>query len=108
MTKMYYWYYFRSPKAIRKALLNWSSWTAYKAIFGSMLESDRNSRSRTLRFIRDVFKAWNREWLPKKRAGATVGSEREYDFIVTTSPRKAMGEAPAPTPVGVPSTSTSS
>jgi len=102
MTRMYFWYYFRSPKAIRRALFNWSAWTAYKAIFRSIFDTGRANARRTRSFTRDVFQAWNREWDQQSRP-ARIASERKYDFIVTTSPRSAMEEAPA----GVPSAPTS-
>ncbi|HEY6331800.1 MAG TPA: tryptophan 7-halogenase [Blastocatellia bacterium] len=69
MTRMYSWYYFRAPKAIHRALYDWSPFTAYKYILKSILTSNRDSRRRTLTFVRDVFKAWNRDWVPKKSPG---------------------------------------
>lgn len=66
MTKMYFWFLFYAPKPIRKALFGWSSLTAYKYILGSILDNNGASRRRKRSYIRDVFKAWNLDWLPAK------------------------------------------
>jgi FADH2 O2-dependent halogenase len=65
MTKMYFWYYFFAPKEVDRKLYGWSPFTAYKYILKSILENNRASRRRKTNYIRDVFKAWNREWLPQ-------------------------------------------
>lgn len=63
MTKMYLWYYFNSPKHVRKAMWDWSPITAYKYIFRSILESRRSAGRRRRQFLRDVLRAWNRDWV---------------------------------------------
>jgi FADH2 O2-dependent halogenase len=69
MTRMYYWHHFRAPRGIGRQLYNWNPFTAYKFILRSILNSGRNSRRRRLTFLRDVFKAWNSDWAPKKSPG---------------------------------------
>lgn len=64
MTKMYFWFTFFAPSSLRKSLFGWSSFTAYKYILASILDSNRASARRKRSYIRDVFKAWNQEWLP--------------------------------------------
>lgn len=66
MTRMYFWFLFYAPKPIRKALFGWSSLTAYKYIAGSILDNNGASKRRKRSYIRDVFKAWNRDWVPAK------------------------------------------
>ncbi len=66
MTKMYFWFTFFAPSPLRKSLFGWSSFTAYKYILASILDSNRASARRKRSYIRDVFKAWNQEWLPVK------------------------------------------
>jgi FADH2 O2-dependent halogenase len=63
MTKMYFWFVLFAPSHLRKALFGWSPFTAYKYIFTSILENNGASRRRKRSYIRDVFKAWNRDWL---------------------------------------------
>jgi FADH2 O2-dependent halogenase len=65
MTKMYFWYYFRAPKAIHQQLYGWSPFTAYKYVLKSILDNNGASARRKHSYIRDVFKAWNRDWLPQ-------------------------------------------
>jgi FADH2 O2-dependent halogenase len=62
MTRMYFWYRLRAPKAVFQELYGWSPVTAYKYIFGSILKMTGLSRRRTFSYVRDVFKAWNLEW----------------------------------------------
>jgi hypothetical protein len=93
MTKMYFWYYLVAPKEIHRALYNWSPFTAYRVIFKSMWDSSAAARDRSHRFIRDVFKAWNREWLPEKPRNAVtvvsaaeeVAPERRYNVRKATT-----------------------
>ena len=66
MTKMYLWYYFRAPKAVRQQLYGWSPVTAYKYIFKSIWQNSGASKRRRRSYIRDVFRAWNLDWLPQK------------------------------------------
>ena len=69
MTKMYLWFLFFSPSHLRKPLFGWSAFTAYKYIFRSILENNGASRRRKRSYIRDVFKAWNGDWLPESLPG---------------------------------------
>jgi FADH2 O2-dependent halogenase len=64
MTKMYFWFMLFSPAHLRKPLFGWSAFTAYKYILRSILENNGASRRRKRSYIRDVFKAWNRDWVP--------------------------------------------
>lgn len=66
MTKMYFWFLFYAPKPIRNALFGWSSFTAYKYILGSIMDNNGASKRRKRSYIRDVFKAWNLDWIPAK------------------------------------------
>ena len=99
MTKMYFWFLFFAPAELRKPLFGWSSFTAYKYILGSILDNNRASKRRKRSYIRDVFKAWNREWLPaeshepnSRRLGAEI--------VAATSPHSELDK----TRVSVPST----
>ena len=64
MTRMYFWYLFKSPRVVFQELYGWKPWTAYKYILVSILHNMGISRRRTRGYIRDVFKAWNskEEW----------------------------------------------
>jgi FADH2 O2-dependent halogenase len=62
MTRMYFWYFFRTPRAMRKRLYSWSPFTGYGVILKSLRENSRLARSRKRRYERDVFKAWNEDW----------------------------------------------
>ena len=66
MTKMYFWFLLFAPSELRKPLWGWSSLTAYKYILGSILHNNGASRRRKRSYIRDVFKSWNKDWLPGK------------------------------------------
>jgi tetracycline 7-halogenase / FADH2 O2-dependent halogenase len=66
MTKMYFWYYLRSPRTVYKTLYGWSPFTAYRYILTSIWTSNRTSARRKHSYIRDVFKAWNLDWLAGK------------------------------------------
>jgi hypothetical protein len=68
MTRMYFWYLFKSPKVVFQELYGWKPWTAYKYIFGSILHNMGLNRRRTNSYVRDVFKAWNNEWVSPKKA----------------------------------------
>lgn len=63
MTRMYFWYLFKSPRLVFRELYGWKPWTAYAYIWRSILHNTSNSRRRSRGYIRDVFKAWNREWI---------------------------------------------
>jgi hypothetical protein len=68
MTRMYFWYLFRSPRAVFDELFGWKPWTAYRYILASILRKMGLSRRRTRGYIRDVFLPWNREWVKPKAA----------------------------------------
>lgn len=62
MTRMYFWYFFRTPRALRKRLYGWSPFTGYGVIFKSLLSNRRLALRRKRSYMRDVFKAWNNDW----------------------------------------------
>ncbi len=62
MTRMYFWYFFRTPRAMRKRLYGWSPLTAYGVVFKSLLTNRRLALRRKRSYVRDVFKAWNNDW----------------------------------------------
>lgn len=62
MTRMYFWYLFRTPRALRKRLYDWSPFTGYAVILKSILENRRLALRRKRSYVRDVFKAWNDDW----------------------------------------------
>jgi FADH2 O2-dependent halogenase len=64
MTRMYAWYFLRTPRALRKRLYNWSPLTAYGVILRSLRQNSRLALSRKRRYVRDVFRAWNDDWRP--------------------------------------------
>jgi tetracycline 7-halogenase / FADH2 O2-dependent halogenase len=66
MTKMYFWFLFFAPGHLRKPLFGWNPLTAYKYILTSILDNNGASRRRKRSYIRDVFKAWNSDWIPGK------------------------------------------
>jgi tetracycline 7-halogenase / FADH2 O2-dependent halogenase len=62
MTRMYFWYRLRAPKAMRHRLFDWSPLTAYGVIWKALRENSRAAMRRKWRYVRDVFKAWNDDW----------------------------------------------
>lgn len=66
MTKMYFWYYLRAPRAVSRQLYGWSPITAYRYILHSIADNNGASRRRNRSYLRDVFRAWNRDWIPVK------------------------------------------
>lgn len=64
MTRMYIWFLLFAPADLRRPLFGWNPLTAYRYVFGSILENNGASRRRKRSYIRDVFKAWNTDWLP--------------------------------------------
>ena len=62
MTRMYFWYFFRTPRALRKRLYDWSPLTGYASHPESLLENRRLALRRKRSYVRDVFKAWNDDW----------------------------------------------
>lgn len=63
VTRMYFWYFFKAPKEIYRALFDWSPLTAYRYILRSVWATRRSSARRRRQYVRDVFKAWNLDWL---------------------------------------------
>jgi FADH2 O2-dependent halogenase len=63
MTRLYAWYYFHAPREIRRRLFDWSALTAYGEIFRSLLQSSGLARRRSWQYARDVFRAWNSDWV---------------------------------------------
>jgi FADH2 O2-dependent halogenase len=77
MTRMYFWYLFKSPRAVFDELYGWKPWTAYKYIAKSILHNMGISRRRDSAYVRDVFKAWNKEWVaPQTSQPATMEPPR--------------------------------
>lgn len=66
MTKMYFWFLFFAPGHLRKPLFGWSALTAYRYILNSILDDRRVSRRRNRQYVRDVFRAWNKDWRESK------------------------------------------
>jgi len=75
MTRMYFWYLFKSPRKVFQELYGWKPWTAYKYILMSILHTMGINRRRTRGYVRDVFKAWNQEWVTPKEAQPAKPSE---------------------------------
>src|SRR5262249_234083 len=61
MTRMYFWYLFRSPRH-RKAFFDFNALPAYLYIGKAIFENSRLSRRRSRQYWRDVFMARNRDW----------------------------------------------
>ena len=62
MTRLYFWHRLKTPREIGRQLYGWGPGTAYRYVFRSILDQSRHSRRRRNTFVRDVFKAWNRDW----------------------------------------------
>lgn len=62
MTRMYFWYRLRAPRALRKRLYDWSPLTGYAVILRSLFANSRAASRRKWGFVRDVFRAWNDDW----------------------------------------------
>jgi tetracycline 7-halogenase / FADH2 O2-dependent halogenase len=88
MTRMYFWYLFRSPKAVFKELYGWSPWTAYKYTFSSILKMTGLSRRRKRGYVRDTFKAWNLEWM-RPKADRRLPSPPPIDPLAVPNPARA-------------------
>src|SRR6185436_19202602 len=86
MTRMYFWYFFRTPRAMRKRLYSWNPLTGYAVIFKSLLTNRRLALRRKRSYVRDVFKAWNDDW--KADAGDHQTAQR-------TVPVLSFGESKA-------------
>jgi len=89
MTRMYLWYWLRTPRALRKRLYDWSPFTAYGVILRSLRENSRLALSRRRRYVRDVFRAWNDDWTADLEARRTARRE---------APAPAFGAARAGAP----------
>ena len=93
MTRMYFWYLFKSPRTVFHELYGWKPWTAYKYILMSILRTGRFNRRRTRSYVRDVFKAWNKEWvLPKEAQASTAGAGTRVP--IPAAPASAAATAP--------------
>ena len=68
MTRMYFWFLFRSPQHLRKPLFDWSALTAYRYIYDSLRMNSKSSKRRNRSYVRDVFKAWNRDWVADSKS----------------------------------------
>ncbi len=68
MTRMYFWFLFRSPRELRKPLFDWNPFTAYLYIFNSVRQNSKLSGRRNRFYVRDVFKAWNRDWYAESKS----------------------------------------
>jgi hypothetical protein len=62
MTRMYFWYLFKSPRCVFQDLYGWKPLTAYGYIFSAIMKNVRLARRRRRGYIRDVFMPWNKEW----------------------------------------------
>lgn len=92
MTRMYFWYLFRSPKAVFEELYGWSPLTAYKYTFSLILKMTGLSRRRTRGYVRDTFKAWNLEWMPPK-ADRRLPSPPPIDPLAVPNPARARANS---------------
>ena len=75
MTRMYFWYLFKAPKAVFQELYGWKPQTAYLYIFSSILKAFGLSRRRNRAYVRDVFKAWNHEFAAPEFVATGSGSD---------------------------------
>ena len=66
MTKMYIWYLLFSPREVFRTLYGWSPLTAYAYVLRSMWDDRRLSHRRARLYVRDVFRAWNTDWIGPK------------------------------------------
>lgn len=75
ITRMYFWYRLFAPKEVWKSFFGWSPWTAYGYVFSTLWTTSRLSRRSSWLFVRDTFKAWNRDYLaPQGPPVAGAGS----------------------------------
>jgi FADH2 O2-dependent halogenase len=72
MTRMYCWYYLRTPRELRRRLYGWSPLTAYGVILRSLRENSRRALQRKRRYVRDVFRAWNDDWRTEESGRAAA------------------------------------
>jgi FADH2 O2-dependent halogenase len=93
MTRMYIWFLLFAPRATRKLLFGWRPLTAYNYVLSSILENNRASKRRKRSYIRDVFKAWNLDWLSAKSAESN-GHRQGPDMLAAKAPHREMNETP--------------
>src|SRR5882724_1778204 len=93
MTRMYIWFLLFAPRAVRRLLFGWRPLTAYNYVLGSILINNRAAKRRKRSYIRDVFKAWNLDWLSAK-SGEPNGHRPASDMVVAKSPPREMSETP--------------
>jgi len=101
MTRMYFWYLFKSPRAVFNELYGWKPWTAYKYILKSILHNMGLNRRRTNSYIRDVFKAWNNEGILPQKAQPAKAPAGAIKFEPVTQ-ASAAANVPTPEPKGEP------
>ena len=101
MTKMYIWFLLFAPREMRQPLYSWNPLTAYRYVFGSILENNVASRRRKRSYIRDVFKAWNLDWLPAKSVGPN-GNRLVPDMVADGSTHREKNETPVVAPAAIP------
>ncbi len=65
MTRMYIWYLLHAPRHVRNHMFDWNPIKAYAFIFRSIRRNSIMSTRRKRFYIRDVFKAWNKDWHTK-------------------------------------------
>ncbi|MDX6443993.1 MAG: tetracycline 7-halogenase / O2-dependent halogenase [Blastocatellia bacterium] len=93
MTRMYIWFLLFAPRATRKLLFGWRPLTAYNYVLSSILDNNRASKRRKRSYIRDVFKAWNLDWLSAKSAESN-GHRQGPDMLAAKAPHREMNETP--------------
>lgn len=93
MTRMYIWFLLFAPRAVRRLLFGWRPLTAYNYVLGSILNNNRAAKRRKRSYIRDVFKAWNLDWLSAK-SGEPNGHRPASDMVAAKSPPREMSETP--------------
>ncbi len=71
-TRLFHWFFWNVPRAMKKQIFDWSMLKAYVYIFQGIRESGYLARRRNRHYLRDTFKAWNRDW----RGGAEPGPRR--------------------------------
>jgi FADH2 O2-dependent halogenase len=87
MTRMYFWYLFKSPRAVFNELYGWKPWTAYAYIFSSIFKHSKLQRRRSRGYVRDVFKAWNTEFTePDQLPRPTASEKRPPAPVVQAAP----------------------
>jgi len=101
MTKMYIWFLLFAPREMRQPLYSWNPLTAYRYVFGSILENNGASRRRKRSYIRDVFKAWNLDWLPAKSVGPN-GHRLVPEMVADGSTHREKNETPVVAPAAIP------